>query len=57
MYLSSYEQVLDLSYNNLKLDDFYSLNAMSSLKVLHLTGNNFKSKIDELNLEENRKNR
>jgi len=46
-------QVLDLSYNNLKLDDFYSLAKISSLKVLHLTANNFKSKVEEVKQEEN----
>ncbi|XP_076453924.1 X-ray radiation resistance-associated protein 1-like [Babylonia areolata] len=34
-------EVLDLSYNNLSLEDVLTLGQLSTLRVLHLTGNNF----------------
>ncbi|KAK3589901.1 hypothetical protein CHS0354_034913 [Potamilus streckersoni] len=36
-------EVLDLSYNNLSQEDILTLGMLSNLKVLHLTGNNFKT--------------
>ena len=38
-----YFQVLDVSYNNLSQDDVLTLGLLGNLKVLHLTGNNFKT--------------
>ncbi|KAL3847386.1 hypothetical protein ACJMK2_018301 [Sinanodonta woodiana] len=36
-------EVLDLSYNNLSQEDIITLGMLTNLKVLHLTGNNFKT--------------
>ncbi|XP_046374524.2 X-ray radiation resistance-associated protein 1-like [Haliotis rufescens] len=36
-------ELLDLSYNNLSSEDVLALGLLQNLKVLHLTGNNFKT--------------
>ncbi|CAG2241615.1 X-ray radiation resistance-associated protein 1 [Mytilus edulis] len=36
-------EIVDISYNNLSHEDILSLGTLPNLKVLHLTGNNFRS--------------